>query len=80
MVRIVAAVSSSEARSAVKRARISPSAFADTVKRRDWASEAIAARTGAGLRPFASNSSRSKFDDTWMSIDGEVVGMTSRTS
>ncbi len=29
-------------------------------------------------RPFISNSSRSKFDDTWMSIDGLSVGTTSR--
>ncbi len=29
-------------------------------------------------RPFISNSSRSKFDDTWMSIDGLKVGTTSR--
>ena len=29
-------------------------------------------------RPFISNSNRSKFDDTWMSIDGLSVGTTSR--
>ncbi len=28
-------------------------------------------------RSFISNSSRSKFDDTWMSIDGDSVGTTS---
>ncbi len=31
-------------------------------------------------RSIASNSSRSKFEEIWMSIDGEVVGWTPRTS
>ena len=31
-------------------------------------------------RPWASNSSRSKFDETWMSIDGEAVAVTPRSS
>ena len=38
------------------------------------------ARTCAASRPVASNSSRSKFDDTWISIDGDEVATTSRTS
>ena len=40
----------------------------------------MAARTGFASRPWASNRSRSKFDDTWMSIEGEAVGTTARTS
>ena len=47
---MVAAVSSSSARSAVKRERISVSAFGAMVNCRDCASEPISARTGAGSR------------------------------
>ncbi len=52
----------------------------DSVNRRDWASEPIADRTAAASRLYASNSKRSKFEATWMSIDGEVVGTTARGS
>src|SRR5689334_8376128 len=71
VVRIAAAVSASLARPAVNKARIAASAPGATEKRRDWASEAMAARTGFGSRPCASNSRRSKLEETWMSIDGE---------
>ena len=77
---MVAAHSCSSARSAVNSARICSSACADTTKRRDCASEAIAARTAAASRPLLSNSSRSKLDEIWISIDGEVVATTSRIS
>ena len=60
--------------------RIRDSASEDSEKRPDWASEAIMARTAAASRPVASNNSRSKFEDTWMSIDGDEVATTSRTS
>ena len=78
---MVAAVSSSSARPAENSARIADSACVDIEKRRDCASEAISAadlRTRRGRQ--ASNNRRSKFDDTWMSIDGDVVAATSRTS
>jgi len=52
----------------------------DSENRPDCARLAIRARTCWPSRPVASNSSRSKFDDTWMSIEGEVVAVTSRTS
>ena len=37
-------------------------------------------RTAAASRPEASNRKRSKFDEIWMSIDGEVVALTPRIS
>ena len=37
-------------------------------------------RTLAASRRLASNSSRSKFEEIWMSIDGDAVACTSRTS
>jgi len=77
---MVAAHSCSLALSAVNTARIALSACAGIVKRRDCASEPIRAATCLPSRPQVSNSSRSKFDDTWMSIDGEVVATTSRCS
>ena len=80
VVRMVASVSSSSARSALNRARIRDSASEDNENRPDWASEAIMARTAAASRPVASNKRRSKLDDTWMSIDGDEVATTSRTS
>ena len=51
-------------------------AAVDYVKLRDWASEAIIAFTAGALRPLASNSSRSKFEETWISMDGDIVGFT----
>ena len=80
VVRIAAAVSASLARSAVNSARMADSGADGIEKRCDWASEPMAARTGRASRPCASNSRRSKFDDTWMSIEGDVVGATSRSS
>jgi len=79
-VRIDAAVSCSSARAAVKSARIAASGRSGTVKRRDWASDPMSARTAAALRSCTSNSRRSKFDDTWMSMEGDAVGTTSRSS
>lgn len=58
---------------------MAPSERAVTEKLWLRASDAMAARTGLGSRSHASNSRRSKFDDTWMSIEGEEVGTTSRT-
>ena len=49
-------------------------------KRPDCPSAAIRLRTSAVSRPLASNNRRSKFDEIWMSIDGESVAWTSRTS
>ena len=40
----------------------------------------ISRRTAAASRLLASNSSRSKFEDIWMSIEGDAVACTSRTS
>ena len=37
-------------------------------------------RSAPASRPAASNSRRSKFEDTWMSIEGDMVGETPRTS
>ena len=68
------------ARSALKEARIADSADGDTMKRRDCANEFIRFRTAFPSRPQASNRSRSKFDETWMSMDGDVVATTSRNS
>ena len=59
--------------------RAAPTAVSPgSVKRRDCASEPIIARTDLSSRPPASNRMRSKFEATWMSIDGEVVATTSR--
>ena len=64
---------------AKSRASIARAASA-SVKAPDCARPAIRRRTAAASRSSASKSSRSKFDETWMSIDGEVVAVTPRTS
>ena len=43
-----------------------------STKRPDCFSEAINRRTLSASRPLASNSSRSKFEEIWMSIEGEA--------
>ena len=40
----------------------------------------MAARTLEASRPLASNKSRSKLEEIWISIDGDVVALTSRIS
>ena len=63
-VRMHAETSCSSARAALNDARISASARLEMVKLPDCASEAIMARTALPSRPLASNSTRSKFEDT----------------
>jgi hypothetical protein len=46
----------------------------------DWANWFIIRRTASPSRPWTSASSRSKLEDTWMSMDGEIVGVTPRFS
>ena len=60
--------------------RISASVLSGSTKRPDCLSCAIRRRTPAASRPLASNNSRSKFDDTWISIEGDAEACTSRTS
>ena len=74
------AVSVSSARPASNSSRIAASIASGSTKRPDCFSDAISRRTTAASRPPASNSSRSKFEDTWISIEGEAVACTSRTS
>src|SRR6516225_7398292 len=78
--RISAAVSVSSARPASNASRMAASMASGSTKRPDCFSESINRRTLAASRLLASNSSRSKFEDIWMSIDGEAVACTSRTS
>ena len=61
---MVAETSSSSARPAENNSRILPNAGVEIEKLPDYWSDAIKARTCAASRPQASNSSRSKFDDT----------------
>lgn len=56
------------------------SAASPIVNEPDCLRLAMAARTSAGSRSFASKMSLSKFDEIWMSIEGEVVALTSRIS
>jgi hypothetical protein len=79
-VRIAAAVSCSSARLAANRARSADSVSPGSAKRRDCASEPIIARIDLSSRPPSSNKMRSKFEATWMSIDGDEVATTSRVS
>ena len=44
-----------------------------------WRKPPILPRTKAASRPQASNRKRSKLEETWMSMDGEVVATTSRS-
>ena len=67
-------------RPAEKSARMASSVLSSMLNEPDWASPSIERRTLAASRPDASNSSRSKLDDTWMSIDGDVVAITPRVS
>ena len=46
----------------------------------DCLSPAISRDRDDASRPRASNSSRSKFEEIWMSMEGEVVGTTPRSS
>src|ERR1700754_543694 len=78
--RIAALVSVSSARPASNSLRIAASTLSGSTNRPDWPSEAIRPRSKLASRPEASNSRRSKFDDTWISIDGDAVAWTSRTS
>src|SRR6516162_5772587 len=70
--RIAALVSVSSARPASNSSRIAASTESGSTKRPDCLSDSIRRRTTLASRPLASNNSRSKFDETWISIDGEV--------
>src|SRR3954469_8392956 len=74
--RIAALVSVSSARPASNSLRIAARMRSGSTKRPDCASEAIRPRSSDASRPDASNSRRSKFDDTWISIDGDAVAWT----
>ena len=78
--RIAAEVSSSSARPASNSSRIAASIGPGSTKRPDCFNDSISRRTLAASRRLASNSSRSKFEEIWMSIEGEAVACTSRTS
>ena len=65
-------VSVSSARPASNSSRIAASVASGSTKRPDCFSEAISRRTLSASRRLASNSSRSKFEETWMSIEGEA--------
>ncbi len=71
---MASATSLSSARPAAKSPRIAASGPAAMANEPALARSPIRARTTPPSRSYASNSSRSKFDDTWMSIDGEVGG------
>src|SRR6266481_3946341 len=75
--RIAAAVSVSSARPASNSSRIAVSIASGSTNRPDCFRDAINRRTAAASRLLASNNSRSKFEDTWMSIEGEAVACTS---
>ncbi|MNL71680.1 hypothetical protein D3C87_1968740 [compost metagenome] len=77
---MVLATSFSEARPERNSLRIAFSAFSRMANEPDCFRLSIAERTSAGSRSFASNRSRSKLDEIWMSIDGDVVALTSRIS
>src|SRR5271169_9326 len=70
--RIAALVSVSSARPASNSSRIAASTASGSTKRPDCFSDAIKRRTSAASRRLASNNKRSKFDETWISIDGEA--------
>src|SRR3984893_8301557 len=70
--RIAALVSVSSARPASNSSRIAASVASGSTKRPDCFSDAIRRRMTAESRPLASNNSRSKFEETWISIDGEA--------
>ena len=73
-----AASSSSRPQSNSVRSASSTSGPTDTVP--SARNDAIRSATAAPSRPSTSNNSRSRFELTWMSIDGLVVGTTSRRS
>ena len=73
---MVAEVSASSVRPEAKSERISASGPSGMVKAPDCDRLDIRRFTASPSRPMASNSKRSKFEDTWMSIDGVAVGIT----
>src|SRR6185437_13367436 len=77
--RIAADVSVSSARPASNSSRIAASMASGSTKRPDCFSEPIKRRTLSASRRLASNNSRSKFEEIWMSIEGEADACTSRT-
>src|ERR1700682_6105282 len=78
--RLAAAVSVSSARPASNSSRIAASVASGSTKRPDCFSDAISRRTPSASRRLASNNSRSKFEEIWMSLGGHTVAWTSRTS
>src|SRR5216684_7372695 len=71
--RIAALVSVSSARPASNSSRIAASVASGSTKRPDCFSDAISRRTVPASRRLASNNSRSKFEETWISIEGDAV-------
>ncbi len=78
------AISSITALSGTAWASNSPRIVASTASSRwnppDCFSPAMSRDRLDASRPSASNSSRSKFEEIWMSMEGEVVGSTPRNS